>query len=81
MKITIEATINIEEESLPAIEDFGKWLRRERTRRGLNMKDLSQMSGVSNSHIGRIEKGARIPNYAIVLKLQRALKEVENQER
>ena len=74
MEIHIEATIRIEERR-EQDQPFGEWLRRERTSKGLTKVQLSRLSGVSDSHIGRIEKGERIPRYDIARKLQRALEE------
>jgi len=79
MEIHIEATIRIEERR-EQDQPFGEWLRRERIGKGLNMVQLSRLSGVSDSHIGRIEKGERIPRYDIARKLQRALEELADIE-
>ena len=79
MEIHIEATIRIEERR-EQDQPFGEWLRRERIGKGLNMVQLSRLSGVSDSHIGRIEKGERMPKYDIARKLQRALEELADIE-
>ena len=74
MKIIIEATVTIRDDGdLPTTGDFGEWLRKERAVRGLSMKSLSQVSGVSYSHICRVEKGERVPTYNIIRKLRMAL--------
>jgi len=41
---------------------FGEVLRRERVRIPLTLQELSAMSGVSPSHLGRIERGERSLN-------------------
>jgi len=76
VEIHIEATIRIEERRSKASDQpFGEWLWQERTSKKLTKVQLSRLSGVSDSHIGRIEKGERIPRYDIARKLQRALEE------
>ena len=79
--LTIEGTIETEgpEEGqsirLPLDENLGMQLKLAKVARRLTLQQLSQMSGVSTSHIGRIEKGERIPSSRIVGKLERALGE------
>jgi len=62
----------------PDGEDFAKQLRRRRLNKGLSPPKLSKLSGVSTSHIYRIERGERSPSYQIVLKLEKALEETAN---
>lgn len=71
--LTIEGTIEIEEEGLSLTEKYGKKLKRRRLSKGLTMGQLSQMSGVSTSHIGRMEREERSPSLVIATKLERAL--------
>lgn len=54
-------------------EVFGKELKLRRLTRGLTMVELAKLSGVSPSHIGRIERGERSPSYDIAIKLKKAL--------
>ena len=54
-------------------EDFAKELKLHRHAKGLTLHQLSKLSGVSPSHIGRIERGERSPNYLIAIKLRKAL--------
>lgn len=42
---------------------FGAYLRSERQRLGLTTEDLGTRSGVSRSHIARLELGKRSPTY------------------
>lgn len=48
-------------------------LRDIRKSRGITMKELGELVGVSESAIGNYEKGRRIPNYEMLLKLSEAL--------
>jgi transcriptional regulator with XRE-family HTH domain len=45
-----------------ARENIGKVIREQRKQIPLSLKRLSKMSGVSVSHLGRIEKGERSPS-------------------
>jgi transcriptional regulator with XRE-family HTH domain len=45
-----------------AKENIGKVIREQRKRIPLSLKRLSKISGVSVSHLGRIEKGERSPS-------------------
>ena len=72
---TIE-TIRLEDEKTSDVntsEDFVKSLRLHRHTKGLTIHQLSHLSGVSPSHIGRIEKNERAPSYKIAIKLRKAL--------
>lgn len=74
--LTIEGTIEIEEGELHLTDrDYGKLLKKCRQERGFTLTQLSRLSGVSASHIGRIEREERSPGITIVAKLERALKE------
>ena len=53
---------------------LGKQLRVMRATRGITMRKLAEISGVSFSEISRIEKGFRSPHLRIVAKLEKALK-------
>ncbi len=50
------------------------WLRKTqqhtlRKQRGLSLRQLGDMLGVSDSYVGRMEKGKKIPNVAMVIKI------------
>jgi len=45
---------------------FGKLLKQHRVTHDLTLQDLSDASGVSPSHIGRIETGQRFPSARIL---------------
>ena len=53
--------------------DIGRILRQYRASLPITLKDLSSRSGVSPSHLGRIEKGERFPSAAILKKIARPL--------
>ena len=44
-----------------------------RYRRNLTIRDLSKLSGVSKTHISRIERGTEIPTLNVICKLASAL--------
>ena len=78
--LTIQGSIKIEEDEphdvlkMELIDaDFAKELKLRRLTKGLTMVQLSKLSGVSASHIGRIERGERVPSYKIMVKLKKAL--------
>jgi len=56
-------------------EQFSPWrrLREIRVSKGMSQTDLADASGVSNSHISRLESGSRWPRPAVVLQLAAAL--------
>lgn len=76
VNITIQGTIETEGEA-PLDENFAKELKLRRLTKGLTMVQLAKLSGVSPSHIGRIERGERAPSYSIAVKLKKALGEVK----
>ena len=49
--------------------DLGKILKQQRVALPLTLRELSSMSGVSSSHLGRIEKGERFPSGSILRKI------------
>jgi DNA-binding XRE family transcriptional regulator len=51
----------------------GSNLRRLRTRRGLSLEKLSQLSGVSRAMLGQIELGQSAPTINVLWKIARAL--------
>ncbi len=53
--------------------DLSQILRQRRLMTGLTLKELAAKSGVSSSHIGRIEKGNRLPSGHILRKLAKPL--------
>ena len=53
--------------------NLGAILRQQRVTIPLTLQELSVMSGVSPSHLGRIERGERFPSASILRKLARPL--------
>lgn len=53
--------------------DLGKILKRQRLLNDLTLHELSADSGVSASHLGRIERGERFPSARILRKISRPL--------
>jgi transcriptional regulator with XRE-family HTH domain len=53
--------------------DLARILRQQRVMRELTLQQLSEMSGVSSSHLGRIERGERFPSARILRKIAEPL--------
>jgi len=54
-------------------EDLARILRQQRVMMSLTLQQLSEMSGVSSSHLGRIERGERFPSAHILRKIAKPL--------
>ena len=50
-------------------KDIGKILRQQRIMMGLTICGLSATSGVSSSHLSRVEKGGRFPSAAVLRRI------------
>lgn len=46
-------------------------MRTLRTRQGLTLRQLADMLDVSHSYVGQMERGEKIPNVGMVLKISR----------
>lgn len=53
------------------MERFGEKLYLLRNRRGLTLRQLAGMLGVSHTFVAQMEKGGKTPNVAMVLKIAR----------
>jgi transcriptional regulator with XRE-family HTH domain len=53
--------------------DFGRTLKQQRIALDLTLQRLAAMSGVSASHLGRIERGQRFPSAHILRKIAKPL--------
>jgi len=53
--------------------DLGKILRQQRIAIPMTLQELSRTSGVSSSHLGRIERGERFPSAHILRKIAKPL--------
>jgi transcriptional regulator with XRE-family HTH domain len=60
-------------------EDIGKILKQQRISLSLTLRELAAKSGVSSSHLGRIEQGQRFPSAHILLKIAGPLNFNENE--
>ena len=61
------------EEATDLAPVVGANLRRLRTKRGLSLERLSQLSGVSRAMLGQIELGQSAPTINVLWKISRAL--------
>lgn len=59
--------------------DFGKLVQQRRKEIPLTLQELSSASGVSYSHLHRIERGLRFPSAPILKKLAKPLELSESQ--
>ena len=55
------------------MERFGKIIKRQRISVPLTLKKLSDVTGISPSHLGRIERGERFPSARILRKIAKPL--------
>jgi len=53
--------------------ELGKIIKQQRVMSGLTLQELAQASGVSPSHLGRIERGDRFPSAHILGKIAKPL--------
>lgn len=54
-------------------EDLGEIIKQQRVTRGLTLQELSTMSGVSSSHLGRVESDERFASAHILRKIAKPL--------
>jgi len=54
-------------------KEIGKIIKQQRIMLPLTLKELSEASGVSSSHLGRIERGERFPSADILRKIAKPL--------
>jgi transcriptional regulator with XRE-family HTH domain len=53
--------------------DLGKIIKQQRINTPLTLQELAQESGVSSSHLGRIERGERFPSARILRRIAKPL--------
>lgn len=53
------------------MERFGEKLRTLRNRQGLTLRQLADRLDVSHSYVGQMERGEKIPNVEMVVKISR----------
>ncbi|MBA7688555.1 hypothetical protein ES703_97039 [subsurface metagenome] len=56
-------------EGVPLLEDLGRIIKQQRLMIPMTLRELAARSGVSSSHLGRIERGERFPSARILRKL------------
>ncbi len=54
-------------------QNLGRIIKQQRVLSGLTLRQLSEMSGVSSSHLDRIERGERFPSAHTLRKIARPL--------
>lgn len=53
--------------------NLGEILKERRRSKKLTLKQVTDMSGVSGSHLGRIERGERFPSGRVLMRLAKPL--------
>jgi transcriptional regulator with XRE-family HTH domain len=53
--------------------EFGLLLKQQRLRIPLTLRELTELSGVSSSHLGRVERGERFPSASILRRIAKPL--------
>ena len=66
VSINLKVGINMDSDN-----NLGQDLKRKRDECGMSLQEASDLSGVSISHISRLENGKRIPGYLIYEKLKK----------
>ena len=54
-------------------QNLGRIVKQQRIAGGLTLRELSARSGVSSSHLGRVERGERFPSAHILQRIARPL--------
>ena len=54
-------------------KNLGTILKQQRLRVMLTLRELTELSGVSSSHLGRIERGERFPSASILRRIAKPL--------
>jgi transcriptional regulator with XRE-family HTH domain len=60
-------------------KNLGRIIKQQRIVAGLTLRELSARSGVSSSHLGRVERGERFPSAHILQRIARPLGFAENE--
>jgi transcriptional regulator with XRE-family HTH domain len=60
-------------------KNLGKIIKQRRVALPLTLRELTEVSGISSSHIGRIERGERFPSARVLRKIARPLGFDENE--
>lgn len=60
-------------------DELGKVIKRQRLAIPMTLRELTTISGISSSHLGRIERGERFPSARVLRKIARPL-ELEERE-
>ena len=55
------------------MDHLAKIIKQHRTAMGLTLRDLATASGISSSHLGRIERGERFPSAHILRRIAKTL--------
>jgi transcriptional regulator with XRE-family HTH domain len=53
--------------------NIGKVLKQQRVMKPMTLRELSAVSGISSSHLGRVERGERFPSAAMLRKVAQPL--------
>jgi transcriptional regulator with XRE-family HTH domain len=59
--------------SSEAVRELGRVVRQKRVTLPLTLQELSAKTGISPSHLGRVERGGRFPSAGVLRKIARPL--------
>jgi len=60
-------------------DNLGEVIRQQRVMMSLTLQELAAKSGVSSSHLGRVERGERVPSARILRRIAKPLSFEENE--
>lgn len=63
----------IDNEDENNLKNVGSRIQKCRKAAGLTQRQLSDITGISENHISRVERGIHIPNFDIMVKIAKAL--------
>jgi transcriptional regulator with XRE-family HTH domain len=56
------------------VEDIGTYIRNQRTKARISLRELAKLAGVSNPYLSQIERGLRKPSAEILQQIARGLR-------
>ncbi|MCI8404446.1 MAG: helix-turn-helix transcriptional regulator [Clostridia bacterium] len=63
--------MDFEKESI--LKDIGQRIQKYRTAKKLTQEQLADMTGISQKHISRLERGIHTPHFDMIIKIAKAL--------
>lgn len=63
----------VDNENYNILKNIGDRIQKCRRVAGLTQRQLSEMTGISQNHISRLERGIHIPHFDVIVKIAKAL--------